>query len=246
MRPFSIVATLFIIFSAAGCKKSHSHPAATPQPGQLFEISGQLFVKDFYGSGTDSFPGMNKWIYIRADSSSNKDSANYFASIVTDHDGNFSFYVTDPTLRYDLFGAFYDTSSPSFIPFYSVAIVTDSPYMPGYIYSIKAAADTTDRNGLKLLTTDILGEAIPDVNVFLYSSSVVSIGDTSSFTGKGSFAKISTDSLGKAFIGNLPVGESYINAQFILGDGSKLTLYGAQTLLGATGIVTDTLVLKSY
>jgi hypothetical protein len=246
MRPFTIIVILFIYFAIGGCKKSRPHPATNPEPGQLFLISGQLFVNDFYGSGADSFPAMNKWVYIRADSSANKDSANYFASTVTDHDGNFSFYISDPKLRYDLFAGFYDTSSAAFIPFYTVSVVTDSPYIPGYSYPLLALVDIVDRNGLKLITTDSLGEIIPGVNIFLYSSSVVSNGDTASFAGKGSLAKVSTDSLGKAFIGNLPAGALYINARFILGNSNILALYGTQTLLGPNGLVTDTLVLKSY
>lgn len=244
MRQSSIIAISIALCFVGGCSKHTKNSSApNPAPGQLFTISGQLFVKNFYGSGGDSVPLMNRRIFIRADSTTNKDTASYFASAFTDHDGNFSFYVNDPRLRYDLFGNFYDTSSRSFIAFYSVAIVTDSPFRVNHVYPLTAVVDTVDRNGLKLFTMDSIRAAIPGVQVFLYSSSVVANGD-STFTGNGAFARVTTDSLGRAFIGNLPVGTTYINALFILGNNKKLTRYGALTDLAAKGIVTDTIVVK--
>jgi hypothetical protein len=223
------------------CSK-HSNPGAAT--GAVYAITGTLYFNSYYSGMSDSLPLSNKMVYIGIDTGVNKDdTSNHFYSVQSGTNGAFNFYITDTLLRYRLFSIGYDTSSKSFFPLYYGSIITDSPYNQLENYAFAVSVDTTGRNGLNILTVDTSGHVLPSVSVILYTSGVVAKKD-SSYTGNGDFRTVTTDSLGKAFIAQLPAGQLFVNAMLKINNTDTLKLFNLPISIPITGILSDTLELK--
>jgi hypothetical protein len=237
---FSLAFAVLLLVFFVSCKKKSNTPTPVAGPGML---SGTLYIKSFYANSNDSFPLTNKTVYIRYDSSVSKDTSNHFFSMQTDNNGNFSFYLPNTLLRYDIFTYVADTSSKSFSPYYSAYLITELPFDPNKNYVMTATIDTVNRNGLNLVSEDTNRQVIPGAQVIIYTSRIIAASDSTAFSGMGSFYKFTTDSLGKGFVSQLPPGIVYINSVLSLGVNTKLSLFDS-TLVPLTGIKTDTLILK--
>lgn len=229
---------IFVLAAAVRCKKTSS----TTGSAEYYPISGTLYLTNYYGATADSTPVSNKLVYIGFNNGIGYDTTNHFNSVRTDGNGIYTFFIIDSTRRYRLYSLVSDTSSSTFAPFYYASSLTDSPYKRERKYPLTLQTDTINRNGIFFLTVDAIGQTLPGVTVLLYQSALADSTDLK-FTGAGSYRRLVTDSIGRAFTGQLPPGSFYINALLIVSNDTLKT-YRSMLNMPVTGVVSDTLRLK--
>jgi hypothetical protein len=228
-----------LLLTSISCTKDNNPKSPS---NSLYAITGIAYYKTYYAGINDSLPLANTMVFIRKDSGA-LDTSNYYFSIPTDKNGNFSFYITDTSRAYEIFTTTTIKSSPSFSALYYGLLKTDSPFVINKIYPLTASIDQTLQNGIYFTTVDDNGQIVPGAKVILYSSSYIATADTT-FTGKGSFSNLTTDSLGKGFASRLPAGNLYVNATITIDAKTTLKDTGTVVKVDTTGVIIKTLILK--
>jgi len=220
---------------ALACKKSE-HPA----PPQYHELHGTLYLPDYYG-GTGTYrPLPNKLVYI--DTSASTDTSNHSNSVLTDSKGNFTFYLNNEKDSYHIWSFLADTSSSTFAPFYSAIRPVNAPIHPDSSYDLKLSVESQTRNGIYLVTIDKDGSPLPRSLVIYYRSQPAAERDVK-FTGGGSSFKVVTDSMGRAFLSQVPAFPYYVNAVLAVSFDSLRSI-NASVIVPERGIVKDTIILQ--
>jgi hypothetical protein len=113
-------------------------------------------------------PLANTIIYIGTDNGK-KDTSDYFNSVLTDKNGNYSIYVTEVSVKYTVFTVPVIGSSASFAPVYYASATTDLPFVKDKTYPLTAVADGDLGNGISFVAQDVNLKNIPGVKVIVYT-----------------------------------------------------------------------------
>lgn len=221
LRTYSLFLMIAILICA--CAKEEQ-PSATTSRGQLYAIAGTLFVQPGYDNTATLKMLAGQKVCIRIDTGSNKDTSNYFYSVMTGSMGGFTFYVSDLNVPYEIFTTTIYKSSPTYAPLYYGAIRTPIPLLPGNKLQLVARPDTVLQNGLDITSIDVAGNRAGRASVVIYTSPAIAASDADAFSGNGCLLRAATDSLGRAFISNLPQSDLYINARIISGKDTFQTV----------------------
>lgn len=225
---------LSFIFISAACSKSGPNSVSM----NMYVIGGKAMVNNFYLDTV--LPLANTMVYLR--DTGEKDTSNHFFSVLTDANGNFSFYTPFIDSVYAIFASSTIKSSSSFSAVYFGTVNTIVPYSVSNIFSFTASVDSISQNLVNLIVQDSLYKRIQGASVFIFSSLVLAEADTS-FTGIGSIYKFITDSLGKGLVTQLPSSPIYLNAALLVNKRHIFKEIGKIDTIKASRILTDTLTL---
>lgn len=200
------------------------------------EMTGKLYIQNVYDSLPKKLVPMNE-VFLQESAL----STNYLFSVKSDKDGFFLFdYVKKQA--YNLHAEIRQNTRLD----NNVLFTVDSTLSPGSNLELIMTPDFKKQNGAYFICKDTANPVgnLPYDTIYLYTSRILAVNDSSLITGAGASFKFATRLDGTALKMNLPSGiPLYINAACTYGN-TRFRCKLADLQLNATGFLPVTLQLK--
>lgn len=199
----AIIVLLYILVTSCHLDKKDFAPYEAPSP--QVPISGLVVYSNKFSGDTTSRPLQNQTVYIKE---KGKPDEAFVATAQTDANGLYRIGSLKKGISYEAFvkPIISIRGESALYLGRSNVVIADS----GVVANIYATLDINKQTGIHLITKDTLGGKLGKASVYIYTSRLVALNDTSS-PSKYAFMRI-TDSLGHLLLLQLPSDSLFINA----------------------------------